>query len=71
MTRLTDSELAALDPVIAARKAAPDFADKYVNEVTPNNNTSTIALLGDRTGLSSGEGLSVEELIKARGDSFR
>jgi hypothetical protein len=71
MTRLTDPELAVLDPVIAARKAAPDFADKkYVNEITPNNNSS-IALMGDRTGLTSGEGLSVEALMKAREDSFR
>jgi len=72
MTRLTDSELSALDPVIAAHKAIPELADKkgYVNEVTPNNNSS-IALLGDRTQLTSGEGLSVEALMKAREDSFR
>jgi hypothetical protein len=73
MIRLTDSELAGLDPIIESRKSAPDISSKKQENgiLTDRNNTSIIIPPRDRVALSGGEGLSVEALMKVRQDSLK
>ena len=70
MSTLNDKELGGLDSVIAERKMTFDLSDKYENIVIPINNNASIAHTGDNTGLKGGEGLSVENLMRLRQDSF-
>jgi hypothetical protein len=70
MSTLNDKELGGLDSVIAARKMTFDLSDKYENIVIPINNNASIAHTGDNTGLKGGEGLSVDNLMRLRQDSF-
>ena len=68
MIRLTDAELAGLEPVIEARKSAPDISDKkQENGILTDNITSTIIPLGD-LGIAArgGEGLSIDALLQMR-----
>ena len=67
---LNDKELGGLDSVIAARKMTSDLSDKYENIVIPINNNASIAHTGDNTGLKGGEGLSVDNLMRLRQNSF-
>jgi hypothetical protein len=70
MSTLDDRELGGLDSVIAARKMTADLSDKYENIVIPINNNASIAHTGDNTGLKGGEGLSVDNLMRLRQNSF-
>lgn len=70
MSTLNDKELGGLDSVIAERKMTFDLSDKYENIVIPINNNASIAHTGDNTGLKGGEGLSVDNLMRLRQDSF-
>jgi hypothetical protein len=70
MSTLNDKELGGLDSVITARKMTSDLSDKYENIVIPINNNASIAHTGDNTGLKGGEGLSVDNLMRLRQDSF-
>jgi hypothetical protein len=70
MSTLNDKELGGLDSVIAARKMTSDLSDKYENIVIPINNNASIAHTGDNTGLKGGEGLSVDNLMRLRQNSF-
>ena len=63
MTRLTEMELAGLDPVIEARKMTFDVSDKYENIVIPIGNAGE-SQPGDNAGLTGGEGLSLDMKAK-------
>jgi hypothetical protein len=65
MTRLTEVELAGLDPVIEARKMTFDVSDKYENIVIPIGNAGE-SQPGDNAGLTGGEGLSLDALMRLR-----
>ncbi|WP_143104265.1 hypothetical protein [Nitrosospira multiformis] len=65
MTELAEAELAGLDAVIEARRMTSDTSDKYEQIVIPIGNAGT-AVAGDNAGLSGGEGLSLDALMKLR-----
>ena len=65
MTELAEAELAGLDAVIEARRTTSDTSDKYEQIVIPIGNAVT-AVAGDNAGLSGGEGLSLDALMKLR-----
>jgi len=65
MTKLTEAELAGLDPVIDARKMTSDVSDKYENIVIPIGNAGE-SQAGDNAGLVGGEGLSPAALMRLR-----
>jgi len=65
MTRLSDLELAGLDPVIDARKMTSDVSDKYEQIVIPIGNAGE-AQAGDNAGLMGGEGLPLDALMELR-----
>ncbi len=65
LSTLTDMELAALEPVIDARKMTSDVSDKYENIVIPIGNAGEFQA-GDNAGLAGGEGLSLDALMGLR-----
>jgi len=73
MSELTRQELTGLDRVIEARKPLSDQSNDVnnlvANFVTPTNNSSI--LHAENIGLTGGDGLSLDELTKLRGQSFR
>ena len=70
MIGLTEAELARLDPVIDARKMTSDVSDKYENIVIPIGNAGE-SQPGDNAGLTGGEGLSLDALMRLRQNAIR
>jgi hypothetical protein len=70
MIGLTEAELARLDPVIDARKMTSDVSDKYENIVIPIGNAGE-SQPGDNAGLTGGDGLSLDVLMRLRQNAIR
>lgn len=70
MIGLSEAELARLDPVIDARKMTSDVSDKYENIVIPIGNAGE-SQAGDNAGLTGGEGLSLDALMRLRQNALR
>jgi hypothetical protein len=74
MSVLTEQELAGLNRVITARNPLVDPINDVNNLtssfVTPTNNSS-ILQVDVNIGLTGGEGLSLDELLKLRDHSFK
>jgi hypothetical protein len=70
MIELTETELARLEPIIDARKMTSDVSDKYEQIVIPIGNAGE-SQAGDNAGLTGGDGLSLDALMRLRQNALR